>query len=285
MNARTNAARPTTIEPIERRIMMAAHHPLAITDAPAVTSDVTTFHNDTARTGADLAETTLTPADVKAGTFGLLRSLPVDGQVYAQPLYLKGLTVAGATHNVVFVATENDDVYAFDSDTGAQLWYRTFLSAGVTPATSDDVGVTDIDPLIGITGTPVIDPATNVMYLVTKEKTTAADGTATFTQHVRSISVATGLDGRGRVGGDRGDAERGRGGVLGAGRVDRAVRPADAKPAAGPAADRRGRVRRVLEPRRQRPVPRVAVRGSTRPRWRPTPSSTCPPTASARRSG
>ncbi len=195
MSARAKTAvRPAVIESIEGRLMMAAHRPLAITDVPAVTSDVTTFHDDPARTGADLAETTLTPTDVKAGSFGLLRTLPVDGQVYAQPLYLRGVTVDGAVHNVVYVATEHDDVYAFDSDTGAQLWYRTFLSAGVTTVTSDEVGVDDIYPEIGITGTPVIDPAADAMYLVTKEATTAADGTVTYSQHVRSIDVTTGLD-------------------------------------------------------------------------------------------
>src|SRR5262245_59498141 len=78
--------------------------------------DVLTQRNDKARTGATLAETTLTPANVASGQFGLLYSFPVDGQVYAQPLYVGNLTVAGRTRNVVYVATEHNSVYAFDAD-------------------------------------------------------------------------------------------------------------------------------------------------------------------------
>ena len=89
---------------------------LTVNAVLAAGTDVTTFHNDNLRTGQNLTETTLTPATVNSQTFGLLRNLSVDGRVDAEPLYLSQLRVAGATYNVVFVATEHDSVYAFDSD-------------------------------------------------------------------------------------------------------------------------------------------------------------------------
>ena len=184
--SRAVARRPASFlpEPIEPRLLFSAG------------TSVYTYHNDTARTGADLTETQLTPTTVAAGSFGLQHTLAVDGQIYAQPLYVHGVNVNGTLHNVVYVATEHDSVYAFDSDTGSQLWNREYTdaAAGITTPTSADVGVTDIDPEIGITGTPVIDHATGTMYFVTKLKTTAADGTVTFSQQLRAVNIATGAD-------------------------------------------------------------------------------------------
>lgn len=120
-------------------------------------TDVTTYHNDIARTGQNLTETTLTTANVNSQTFGLLRNLLVDGKVDAEPLYLSQLSVAGAMHNVVFIATEHDSVYAYDSDTGAQLWKVSLLGSGET--TSDTRGCGQVVPEIGVTSTPVIDRA------------------------------------------------------------------------------------------------------------------------------
>ncbi len=82
---------------------------------------VTTFHNDNARTGQNSQETILTPANVNSQQFGKLFSVTVDGQVYAQPLYVPGVSINGGTHNVVYVATENDSLYAIDGDTGQIL--------------------------------------------------------------------------------------------------------------------------------------------------------------------
>ena len=171
------------LEPCESRVLMSG-------------TSVYTYHDDVGRTGADLTETQLTPTDVAAGTFGLQHTLAVDGQVYAQPLYVHGVSIGGVTHNVVYVATEHDSVYAFDSDTGRQLWVREYTNpaAGLTTPTSDDVGVDDIYPEVGITGTPVIDPSTGTLYFVTKLKQTAADGTVTFEQFINSVDVATGAD-------------------------------------------------------------------------------------------
>ena len=108
-----------------------------LTVTPAVSTagtDVVTYKNDLARTGQNLNEKTLTPANVKHARFGKLQFLSTDGKVDAQPLYLSALSIGGVKHNVVFVATENDSVYAFDADTGTQLWKASLVPAGETVA-------------------------------------------------------------------------------------------------------------------------------------------------------
>jgi hypothetical protein len=119
-------------------------------------------HNDLARTGANTAETILTPANVVTNNFGKLFTDSVDGQVYAQPLYVENLNIGGGTHNVVFACTENNTVYAFDADTAGITYWRTNLG---TPYTS---GCGDLTPTVGITGTPVIDLDTGTLYVDTK---------------------------------------------------------------------------------------------------------------------
>ncbi len=140
-------------------------------------SGMLTWHNDLARTGQNLQETVLTPANVNSNTFGKLFSFPVDGQIFAQPLYVSNVAIPGkGTYNVVYVETENDSVYAFDADgvNTTALWYDSFInpSKGITPIPCADTGA---DPcpfasVIGITGTPVIDPSSGTLYLVAATK-------------------------------------------------------------------------------------------------------------------
>jgi len=123
---------------------------------PQTFTNVLTFHNDVARTGQDLTETVLTHAMVTSFSFGKLFSVPMDGKVDAQPLYVSQLLLPDRlAHSVVFAATENDSVYAFDAKTGTVIWRATLLIAGEVP--SDDLGCGQVTPEIGITATPVID--------------------------------------------------------------------------------------------------------------------------------
>ena len=126
------------------------------TSAAGQIPDVVTHHNDNARTGQNLSETILTPANVNAATFGKVGFLSVDGKVDAQPLYLAGVKMPSlGMHNVVYVATEHDSVYAFDAESTVQLWRVSLLGPGEAP--SDARGCGQVVPEIGITSTPVID--------------------------------------------------------------------------------------------------------------------------------
>ncbi|HEX6481872.1 MAG TPA: hypothetical protein VF043_23770 [Ktedonobacteraceae bacterium] len=161
------------------------------TPAPSNTA-VLTFKNDNNRTGQDPNETILNTSNVQPGEFGKRISYPVDGQVYAQPLFLPNVTINAVAHNVVIVATEHDSVYAFDADqTGSAppLWQARFLSSTATTVLPTDVQCGDLTPEIGITSTPVIDSSTNTLYVVafTKES-----GQLVYRLH--ALDATTGLD-------------------------------------------------------------------------------------------
>ena len=144
---------------------------LTVTSGAPGSANVLTYHNDVARTGQNLNETTLTTSNVNSASFGKLGFLSVDGLVDAEPLYVSNLTVGGSARNVVFVVTENDSAYAFDADTFAQLWKVSALGSGETA--SDDRGCGQVTPQIGITSTPVIDLAAGphgTIFLVAMSK-------------------------------------------------------------------------------------------------------------------
>lgn len=161
------------------------------TTVQAYATDVLMHHNDLARTGQMLAETTLTLANVNSTTFGKLRLLPADGKVDGQPLFVTNLTMGTAVHNVVYVVTEHDSVYAYDADNGAALWQISLAGAGET--SSPDPGCTDLTPEIGITSTPVIDRSrgpNGALYAVAM--TTDASGNVHHRLH--AIDLATGAE-------------------------------------------------------------------------------------------
>jgi disulfide oxidoreductase YuzD len=149
--------------------------------------NVTTYHNDAFRTGQNIQETILTPANVNSTQFGKLFSVGVDGTVYAQPLYLSAVNIAGGTHNVLYVVTEHDSVYAIDADVGAVYGKVSLIPTGGTTASStSDLDCTDLVPEVGITGTPVIDLAGGTLYVVAKSKVSGS-----IVQYLHALDVTT----------------------------------------------------------------------------------------------
>src|ERR1700691_1335575 len=162
---------------------------------------VLTQHNDIGRTGQNLSETLLTPTNVNTTTFGKKFSQAVDGFIYAQPLYVPNVTIGGSVHNVIYVATEGDSVYAFyaDSNTGTNaglLWHQSMIDTahGAAPGAKTvnieatlDSGCSDLIPQVGITSTPVIDPSSGTMYL---EATSEENGA--FIHRLHALDITTG---------------------------------------------------------------------------------------------
>jgi PQQ-like domain len=154
-------------------------------------TDVLTYKNDLSRSGQNLSESVLTPANVTSASFGLLRNLPVDGKVDAQPLYVSQLLVSGSAHNAVFVATEHDSMYAFDADTGSVLWHVTLLPPG--ESLSDTHGCDQVTPELGVTSTPVIDRsagAHGTVYVVAMSK----DASSNYHQRLHALDLTTGAE-------------------------------------------------------------------------------------------
>jgi PA14 domain/Chitobiase/beta-hexosaminidase C-terminal domain len=173
--------------------------PSASFTTPALQA-VYTYHYDNARSGANTNETVLTPANVNTNSFGKLFTYTVDGYVYAQALIATNVTIPGkGTHNILYVATENDTVYAFDADNyvPTPYWTNSFINslAGITVVQDSDIksGYNNISPQAGITATPVIDPATGTIYAeaVTKE---ISGGITTIVHRLHALDISTGLE-------------------------------------------------------------------------------------------
>jgi outer membrane protein assembly factor BamB len=154
--------------------------------------DVLTWHNDNARTGQDLNEKILTPQNVNPKTFGKLFVIHVDGKVDAEPLYVEEMNIPNhGVRNVLFVATENDSVYAFDADTGTLFWHIRLLNAGETPSDARDCS--QVIPIIGITSTPVIDlhrGPHGTIYVVVMSK----DRQGQYFQRLHALDLRTGRE-------------------------------------------------------------------------------------------
>lgn len=171
---------------------------------------VFTYHNDNARDGANNREFALSGSTVATATFGKLFSCAVDGAVYTQPLWMKGVTIGGGVHNIMIVATQHDSVYVFDADANpCVLYWRVNLldtlhggTAGEAPVTWNDVGQCfgDIYPEIGVTGTPVIDTATNTIYVVSASESNASNSgscivaSGNFFHRLHALDVFTGSE-------------------------------------------------------------------------------------------
>ena len=164
---------------------------LTVNAVQTSTVNVLTYHNDVARTGQNLNESILTTANVTSADFGLVGNLSVDAGVDAEPLYVSNLSLVGGVHNVVYVVTENDSVYAFDADTFAQLWHTSVLGANETA--SDNRGCGQVSPIIGITSTPVIDLSAGAhgeIFLVAM----SLDNGGNYHQRLHALDLTTGAE-------------------------------------------------------------------------------------------
>ncbi len=176
---------------------MAILFPLALFEASALAQPpVTTAQYDNLRTGANVRETILTPENVNAARFGKLFSMPVDSDVFAQPLYVPRLAIPGkGVHDVIFVATERNSVYAFDAaHSSVPLWHVSFINpaAGVNPLGPSDVQCSFLGREIGITATPVIDLPSQTMYVVARTSERSAGGQELFFQRLHALDIETG---------------------------------------------------------------------------------------------
>jgi hypothetical protein len=171
---------------------------LVLVAIPAL-AQVTTSQYDNSRTGATLHEKILTPQNVNTKQFGKLGAFKVDGAVYAQPLYLPSVDLPGkGTHDVLFIATEHDSVYAFDANRPGDppLWQVSFLdkARGVIPVSEDDAQCPFIRPEVGVTSTPVIDLKTGTLYVLARTRIKHAVGANEYFQHLHALAITTGVE-------------------------------------------------------------------------------------------
>jgi hypothetical protein len=162
--------------------------------------DVLTWHNDIFRSGDNLNETILTPANVNPVQFGKIFSYPVDGMIYAQPLYVQNVIIPGqGTHNVIYVATQNDSVYAFDADSAKAnpnpLWHVSFANPPKVVAVpcADNFKNCNVYPIIGITGTPVINLRNNSLYVVARTQEISGNQYSYFVR-LHILDITTGAE-------------------------------------------------------------------------------------------
>jgi uncharacterized repeat protein (TIGR03806 family) len=207
----TNTAYYYTASATNLAGLACARPSLTFTTAMAAAVSVLTYHNDNARTGANTNETLLTPANVNTNTFGRLFTNNVDGYIFAQPLYVPNLSIPGqGVHNVIFVATEHNSIYAFDADgnggaNGGVIWQTNLGVSAISVFTNgasmtsefgdryNNHQFTDLTPEVGITGTPVIDPATGTLYVdVFSRQATVA--TTNFYHHLHALSLTNGAE-------------------------------------------------------------------------------------------
>jgi outer membrane protein assembly factor BamB len=189
-NGRRSSETAVASNPLRKIDPQPAERPLD-PPPPASNPQVLTYHNDNQRTGANLQERILTPANVNAATFGKIAMLNVQGKVDAEPLYVSSLQIKGRKRNAVFIVTEHDLAYAFDADTLAQLWRVSLIPAGEKP--SDKRDCEQIEPEIGITATPVIELQAGphgTMYVVAMSK----DARGKYFQRLHALDLTTGAD-------------------------------------------------------------------------------------------
>jgi len=160
---------------------------------------VTTSQYDNLRTGATLNESILDPQNVNVKQFGKLGAFKVDGAVYAQPLFIPSLEMSGkGTHDVLFVATEHDSVYAFNADRpdGPPLWHVSLLDKkrGDTTVPARDVQCPFIQPEVGVTPTPVIDVKTGTLYVLARSMVGHIFADSEYFQHLHALAITTGVE-------------------------------------------------------------------------------------------
>ena len=188
-------SRSSLIGPLAAMAWLAAA--VAVPAPTAASVNVLTFHNGNLRRGHNRQETILRPSNVKSKTFGKLFSYAVDGYLYAEPLYVSQLAVPGrGRHNVVYVASEHDSVYAFDADNLVRtpLWQKSFIDPAhgiVTVDALNDIGCSNLVPEIGITGTPVVSLHNRALYVVSEIKNQNTD---TYVMELHALDLATGAE-------------------------------------------------------------------------------------------